>query len=310
MAWLGVEIDVPMVAVRAVHFAATATAAGALVFRAVVDPVLHAADRVKPLIDARIRWLIWISVTITFVSGVVWLLLQTSSMSGQAVSSSEIATVINETQFGFVSMVRLALAVLLAASLACDRWEPARWLALGSALCLIAAVAWTGHAASTPDGLGYLHLVADALHLCGAAIWIGGLMSLALLLQAFRRHRDTIGPALQLSVVRRFSCLGIVSVATLVSSGIVNAWILVGSFRALVVTDYGRILMLKIAVFMLMLALAGANRFWLTPRLAAGKGAPIHVLTRNTVAEIVLGLLIFVIVGLLGTLHPAIHLVK
>jgi len=34
------------------------------------------------------------------------------------------------------------------------------------------------------------------------------------------------------------------------------------------------------------------------------------VLTRNSVAEIVLGLLIFVIVGLLGTLHPAAHLVN
>ena len=311
MAWLGAEIDVPMVAVRAVHFAATASAAGALVFRAVVDPVLPAADQVKPVIDARIRWLIWISVTIAFISGVVWLLLQTSSMSGQAITSSEIATVMDETQFGFVSMVRLTLTVLLAASLACGhRWQPARWLALGSAVCLIAAIAWTGHAASTPYALGYLHLAADALHLLGAAAWIGGLMSLALLLHVLSGYRASAKPTLQLDVVSRFSRLGIVSVATLVVSGIINAWILVGSLRALVATDYGRILMLKIAAFMLMLTLAGANRFWLTPRLAAPDDKSLHALTRNTVAEIVLGLIIFVIVGLLGTLHPAAHLVK
>ena len=111
-------------------------------------------------------------------------------------------------------------------------------------------------------------------------------------------------------MVRRFSCLGIVSVATLVISGIINAWILVGSFRALVVTDYGRILMLKIAVFLVMVTLAAVNRLWLTPRLAAPEGKSLHALTRNSVAEIVLGLSIFVIVGLLGTLHPAAHLVK
>jgi putative copper resistance protein D len=197
---------------------------------------------------------------------------------------------------------------LLAASLACGRWQPARWLALGSAVCLIAAIAWTGHAASTPYALGYLHLAADALHLCGAAAWTGGLMSLALLLQVLGRHRAAAGPVLQLKVVRRFSALGIVSVATLVISGIINAWILVGSFHALLMTDYGWILMLKIAAFVVMLALAGANRFWLTPRLAVAKGAPLRSLARNTVAEIVLALLIFVIVGLLGMLHPAAHM--
>jgi putative copper resistance protein D len=310
MVWLGVEIDVPIVAVRAVHFAAAATAAGALVFRAIVDPVLHAADQVKPVIEARIRWLVWGSLIIALVSGVVWLLLQTSSMSGKAVTLGEVATVINETQFGFVSIVRLALTILLAVCLAYDRWQRARWLALGSAVCLIATIAWTGHAASTPFGLGYLHLAADALHLCGAAAWIGGLISLALLLHVLRRHRAPAMWALQLDVVRRFSCLGIVSVATLVISGIINAWILVGSFRALAVTDYGWILMLKIGTFLVMVTLAAINRLWLTPRLAAFRSNTLHSLTRNTVAEIVLGLLTFAIVGVLGTLHPAVHLVK
>jgi copper resistance protein D len=180
---------------------------------------------------------------------------------------------------------------------------------LGLAACLMASVAWTGHAASTPFRLGYLHLVADALHLLGAAAWIGGLMSLALLLHVLG-HRASVEPALRLDVARRFSCLGIASVATLLISGIINAWILVGSFRALVVTDYGRVLMPKIAVFLVMVTLAAVNRLWLTPRLAAPDGKSVHALTRSSIAEIVLGLLVFVIVGLLGTLHPAAHLVK
>jgi putative copper resistance protein D len=231
-------------------------------------------------------------------------------MSGRAVTLSEIATVINETQFGFVAMIRLALAVILAICLVYHHRRSARWLALGAALCLIAAVAWTGHAASTPYGLGYLHLVADALHLLGAAAWVGGLMSLALLLHVLSDYRASVKPALLLDVVSRFSCLGIASVATLVISGIINAWILVGSLRALVVTDYGWVLMLKIGVFLVMVTLAAINRLWLTPRLAVSDGKPLDALTRNTVAEIVFGLIIFVIVGLLGTLHPAAHLVK
>ena len=53
--------------------------------------------------------------------------------------------------------------------------------------------------------------------------------------------------------------LGIVSVATVLGSGIVNAWILVGSFDALIATPYGRLLMLKIALFAAMLVFAAST---------------------------------------------------
>ena len=106
-----------------------------------------------------------------------------------------------------------------------------------------------------------------------------------------------------------------ISVAALIVSGLVNAWILVGSFRALLVTDYGRLLLLKIAAFAIMVAFAAVNRLWLTPRLAlvpkeVAHPFPLSALRRNTLIEIALGLAIFAMVGVLGTLHPAIHLVQ
>jgi putative copper resistance protein D len=313
MAWFGVEVDGSMVAVRAVHFTASATTAGALLFRAVVaDPAPNGGTR--PVIDAGIRRLAWAGLSIAFITGMLWLLLQASAMSGQpfgeAVLSGAMGAVINETQFGLVSKVRLGLALLLGTCLAFDGWPLPRWLALGSALGLVAAIAWTGHAASTPESLGYLHVAADGLHLWGAAAWIGGLMSLALLVRVVGRYHVSAGAALQLDAVRRFSSLGIASVATLVVSGTVNAWILVGSFRALFLTAYGWILMVKIAAFVVMVALAAVNRLWLTPRLAKPDGAALRSLMRNTVAEIVLALFVFALVGLLGTLHPAAHLMK
>jgi putative copper resistance protein D len=85
---------------------------------------------------------------------------------------------------------------------------------------------------------------------------------------------------------------------------------LVGSFHALLGAEYGRILMLKLVVFALMLAFAAVNRFSLTPRLLVASGKErqaIRRLTRNSIVEIVLGFSILAIVGMLGTLHPAIH---
>ena len=133
-------------------------------------------------------------------------------------------------------------------------------------------------------------------------------MPLALLLAAVRRHS---GASLARGATERFSTLGIVGVATLTVTGIINGWILVGSFSALLVTEYGQVLMLKLVVFAAMLVFAAVNRFVLTPRLAVSLGndrEALRKLMRNSVIEIALGLSIFAIVGVLGTLHPAIHL--
>jgi putative copper resistance protein D len=226
--------------------------------------------------------------------------------------SGALHDVLNLTQFGLVSQVRLALAIVLAICLALERLALWRWLAVTTAVGLAASIAWTGHAAATPFTLGYLHLASDALHLTAASAWIGGLVPLALMLGATRCQR-TWAP-LELDAVRRFSTLGIASVAVLILSGFVNAWILVGSLRALVMTGYGQLLMLKLAAFAVMLALAAFNRFALTPRLAFASDDArqdvVRALSRNTLIEIALGLSIFAMVAVLGTLHPAAHLVK
>jgi copper resistance protein D len=318
MDWLGAGIDAPLVVIRAIHFAATATTAGALIFRAVVaEPALRSTPAATTAVRSQILLIAWIGLAIAAASAVVWFQLQAAAMSGlpfgEAMTSNVLSTVLNETQFGLVSKVRFVLALILAACLAYDRFAPARWLALGAALGFIAALAWTGHAGSTLGATGNLHLTADALHLIAAASWIGGLVPLALLLAAARRKQAFAWASLARDAAQRFSTLGIVSVGTLLVTGIVNAWILVGSIHALIVTGYGRLLVLKLVVFAIMLTLAAVNRFWLTPKLAfSSKNEPqlnaLRQLTRNSVIEIALGLTIFAIVGVLGTLHPAIHL--
>jgi putative copper resistance protein D len=317
MDWLESGIDGPLVVIRAIHFAATAMTAGTLIFRTVVAaPALLSTEGATKAIRQQALRTAWIGLAVAAASGVIWLQLQAVSMSGlgfgEAMTWDVLSTVLNETQFGLVSKIRFVLAIILAASLAYDRLAPLRWLALGSALGFTAAIAWTGHAGSTSGQLGNLHLAADVLHLLAAAAWIGGLVPLALLLAEARRNRSLAWASLGREATRRFSTLGIVSVATLSATGIVNAWILVGSFRGLLMTEYGRLLMLKIAVFAVMLALAAANRFWLTPQLAASAESAaqltaLRYLTRNSVIEIALGLTIFAIVGALGTLHPASH---
>ena len=313
MNWLGAEMDGPMIVTRTAHFAASATIAGALLFRHfVAGPALRAVPAAGARIDRQIRAIVWIGFAIAVVSGLVWFCLQAASMSGlgvgEAITSGTVSIVADETQFGLVSEVRLILALALAVCLVFDRIVLLRRLALTAAVCLVASIAWTGHAGSTPFKLGYLHLASDALHLVAASAWIGGLVPFALLLDmAWRRQGCS---STSLDAVRRFSTLGIASVAALILSGGINTWILVGSFRGLVVTSYGQLLMLKLAAFTAMLALAAFNRFSLTPRLTLSSDDALPGLALNTRIEIILGFSIFAMVGVLGTLHPASHLVK
>ncbi len=316
---LGAEIDAPLVVIRAIHFAATVITAGALIFQVVVaEPALRSASvAMAAVVRSQIRLIAWIALATAAASGVVWFQLQAAAISGlpfgEAMTPDVLLTVLNETQFGLVSKIRVLLAVILAGCLAYDRLAPARRLALGSALGFTAAIAWTGHAGATLGEMGNLHLTSDVLHLVAAAGWIGGLVPLALLLAAARRHQAFAWASLARDAALRFSTLGIVSVATLFVTGIVNAWILVGSIHAMIVTRYGQLLLLKLGVFAIMLMFAAANRFWLTPQLALSpenelQPKSLRQLTRNSIVEIAMGLAIFAIVGVLGTLHPAIHL--
>jgi putative copper resistance protein D len=320
MDWFGAADNVPLIATRAIHFAATATVTGTLVFGAVVaNPALRSEQAIAKPFRAQTRRVAWIGLAITVLSGMIWLLLLTMSLSGEspgeAVMSGALRDVLNLTQFGLVSQIRSALAIVLAICLAFERSALWRWLGLGAAVGLMASIAWTGHAASTPGATGNLHLFADALHVLAAAAWIGGLVPLVLLLAAIGKIPPLPGAALARDAARRFSTLGMLGVAILVLSGVVNAWILIGSVRALVVTEYGQLLILKVVIFTFMLAFAAINRFWLTPRLAMsscnkGQGEALRRLKRNSLIEIALGLVIFIVVGMLGMQHPAIHLVK
>lgn len=316
MNWPGADAGDGLIAARAIHFAASAMIAGVLAFRMLIaGPGLHLDPSAAGRFDSLTVRIASTSLAICVGSGTAWLLLQAAAMSGLAIrntmTADVIGTVMTETRFGFVLGFRCFLAVVLAVGLALDRLGGARWLSLIAALGLVGSLAWSGHAGSTVGGLGLVHLTADVLHVVAASTWIGGVVSLLLLFATISRDASEPSPRVQLAA-QRFSILGIVSVLALLVSGALNATILVGSLDALFATFYGRLLILKIALFAMMLLVATANRFWLTPRLAQihperGSDA-VRQLVRNGYIEIALGMAIFAIVGALGTLHPSSHL--
>lgn len=273
----------------------------------------------------RLIRLAWFSLAGALASGALWLLFEGVNMSGrplgQVLSGGVVATVLTRTAFGHDWELRLLLAGLLACCLAI--WalrdgRPLGSIAQAAALLLsasdLAALAWAGHALDTEGLAGDVHLWADVAHLLAAGAWLGGLVPLALLFAHARRTADPTCAAAVCAATMRFSTIGIISVATLVLTGIANTWFLVGAIPALIGTQYGRLLLIKIGLFGVMVSIAAVNRLWLTRGLLGqphgGDGATSIVLRafqRNSLVEASLGLIVLMIIGALGILTPALH---
>jgi putative copper export protein len=151
----------------------------------------------------------------------------------------------------------------------------------------------------------YIRITADMLHLIAAGAWIGALPALAMVLIAAKSELPSVGIAAR--VAQRFSVFGTISVTLLVVTGTINGIYLVRSMSALFDTEYGRLLLAKLALVAAMLALAALNRWSLSPRLVRGEPIALVALVRNTALEIVAGVGVIAVVGVLGITVPAMH---
>ena len=100
-----------------------------------------------------------------------------------------------------------------------------------------------------------------------------------------------------------FSRYGHMAVAGVLVTGIVNSWLIQGQ---LLVIDslYGRMLLFKCALVMLMVAIALVNRYVLVPRMRTGESPAQQLFIRMTQGEMVLGVLVLATVSLFATLEP------
>jgi putative copper resistance protein D len=225
-------------------------------------------------------------------------------------------TVLNETTFGSVWMARMLLAVIIPGVTAVHPF----WTAIAGrdlvpaflSAVLLASLAGTGHAQIEEAWMSLVHVGSDAAHLLAAGAWLGGLVPLGFILLDYSRRDGE--PIVDVDwILLRFSSMGYVAVATLVASGLINSWFLVGSVSNLLATQYGQILLAKLGLFAAMLALAAANRFWLVPRMietrADASRDPSMWLGRlryHVLGEQFLGLKVLLTVSVLGTMRPAV----
>jgi putative copper resistance protein D len=244
------------------------------------------------------------------------LLVLTASMAGTtlwAVDSDTLAMVTSETPVGKSFIVRCAALLLVVTAALLFGGRPRSLLCAAAAGVALASLAWAGHGAMDEGARGWVHLSADILHLLAAGAWIGA-VAVLLWLVAGRPPLTTAATTAAGGIERAlsdFAATGSVLVITIVLTGAVNGWILLGAdgVATLGTTIYGRLLLVKLVLFVGMLAVAGLNRWALTPRLrAAGstedRVAALTSLRLSLTAEIILAIAILALVAWLGMLAP------
>ena len=299
--------------IRFAAFTALVLLVGGLAFVALLWPA--GAGLARP---RRMLWAAWIAAVVTTAIGIPVQAVYAGGLPLSKIASSTVRSGMLDDRFGQVWSARLVLLALLAFVLvALGRRTapfPKALLAGGAvlSLALLVTPGLAGHAAA--EDLVPLAMTADVLHLAAVSLWLGGLAFLTAAVLPRREAGELAG------IVPRFSRLAFISVITILVTGTFQGWRQVRSTDALTDTTYGRLLIVKIVFFALMVALAGLSRRLVqaryrvpAARLSFGPGTAttdpdaetVAGLRRTVGAETLIAVVVLAVTSLLVNAQPA-----
>jgi putative copper export protein len=252
---------------------------------------------------ARCAGLLWILISL---SGAGWLLTVVTSLNDGELSASGVAKVLIMSRFGQLWEIRAGILIVCGAALvATNRRSPSapasEWTALVASILLVGSLTMTSHAAAAIGVFAPLRFGIDLSHLVVSIVWPGCLFPLALYL----RRRDSTHHAEEcVSTLRRFSGISLGAVIFLGGTGVANSLWVIRNPVELFDSDYGRVLTLKVMLFLILIVYGAVNR-----RLLARQARTIdlssnsnccRLLARNVWIESLLAAAVFGLVGVLG----------
>jgi len=335
----GPVTSVAFAVVRALQFAAIALAVGALAVLILVWlPALAALVVPEPAwraasdaFAARWRKLLLGAAVIGLLSALLALPLQVATAEGATFwSSIDDTREVLDTRFGTVwGLGALAWLTVLGLGLARRASVPAvRPATVGAAgvavprpgrsvaalalpLLWLACLPALGGHASVQEPVAAL-LPANVLHVIAASAWIGGIAVLVFALPAATRKLELPDRTrLLIAAMGRFSKLALISVAALLTGGIVQSLLELGAVDDLLDTAYGRAILVKVILVAALIAVGAHNRRRTLPALARAAaesespGRAGVTLRRALRAEVALGVAALAVTGALAGYSPA-----
>jgi len=303
----------PFAIVRAVATLAAAIVLGSGVL------VWYTRDALAPAGGSVWRRRVVLSVVVAAFAGAVATVLGAVGAAADAagtarfsVDGSVISTFLLKTGVGRIAIIEIGCAVAACVP-AVIAWITVKKSSTSDPVLLLAAlVAGIGLAAfpfnSHPVTLDQeiAGLSASIAHRLALGVWLGGLPALILLIGAGPVPDDT--RQLAAVILRRFSRLAIIAMSVILVSGTLLTWYLVGNVSSLIGTEYGRLLILKLALLGGIFVIAGGLQRDLLPMLEVKPSDPTFRSYANRVKlETVVAVLIVVVASDMAGLAPPEH---
>ena len=265
-------------------FASLALLLGVVGIRLLVLPRV-----VDPRVERRVHALGTLGAVLALNAGIAGFVIRSANalqVSGVDLLYADLSPFAEQTRFGIAFLVTtlgfgVCLTILVVAW-ALDRSE-LRWPAFLLAVALVWGYPLSGHQATEPNASA-LGQIADWVHLVTAMLWVGGVLTLALVVWP-------LAPDLRRGAFLRFSRIAVVLLGVLVVAGTVVAIERLPSVVDLWETRYGQILLVKLALVLLALAWGGLHHRFVRPRLERGetpRGVGRSLLGESVVAMAVL----------------------
>ena len=297
------------VVIRWLQFAALLTVIGAVAFRFIVLGFLGRTEAdLEAVFEMQQRAAsvgVWASATL-LLSAFVRLYAQSVAMQGldQPLSSELILSLLTRTVWGWGWLIQAIASVAAVAGFQLARRRRASgWtVAAVAGLGLAVTPALSGHAAAMSEFAG-LAIAADALHVIGAAGWMGSLLLVLtvgapIAMQRGEGQRDRAIARL----VNAFSPTALAFAGLVVVTGVFAAWLHVGFSSALWQSDYGRTLLIKLAIVAGVLGTGAYN--WLKVKPALGDEMASSRIRRSATIELAIAVLVLLLSSVLVATPP------
>jgi copper transport protein len=283
--------------------------------------------------ESRFIGLTWLSLFLIAVSAFASLVLQTSAVLDtnliEAFAPSRLYQVLTQTGYGapWILQVGTAFAIFIillfirrarrgkddSVKVELNPNLSLLWAGLIISALMLRALSLTGHARAAEAEYQFA-VFSDWLHLVAGGVWVGGLFHLALTLPKILGDFRGLQRLSVLSrLIPRFSRLAVACTILLALTGIYNSWIHLGGVSDLWVAPYGMTLLVKIILFIPMLALGGLNTFILRPKVEKFIGEAdysdenpktVKDFYRAVMVEAALGVIILFLAAILAFLSP------
>lgn len=229
-----------------------------------------------------------------------------------ATNTAVLATFLFKTGVGQITIIEIgcAMAASIPAALAYITLKnpPASTLFLLAAAVIAAVGLATYPFNSHPVTLAQLvaGVLSSVAHRLALGVWLGGLPALILLIGTGPVPDDT--RRLAAVVLRRFSHLASAAMAVILLTGVLLTWFLVGGFPGMIGTEYGRLLLLKLALLAGVFVIAGGLQRHLLPLVELKPTDEAFLSYANRVKlETILAVLIVVVASDMAGLAPPAH---